>query len=93
MLLVTFCIACKLGLYMGNRKISVDLKMCALSLWDQGWQVEDIVDALLIGIVTGYPGVFQGNLHLHPHKPPPTAKGRGFSRYGCGLFQTHGSHV
>jgi hypothetical protein len=22
--------------------------MCALSLWDQGWQAEDIIDALLI---------------------------------------------
>jgi len=29
---------------MGNRKISAYLKMCALSLWDRGWQVEDIVD-------------------------------------------------
>jgi hypothetical protein len=39
---------------MGNRKISVDLKMCALSLWDRGWQVEDIVDALLISRASLY---------------------------------------
>jgi len=33
---------------MGNRKISPDLKVCPLSLWDRGWQVEDIVNALLM---------------------------------------------
>jgi transposase len=39
---------------MGNRKISADLKMCALSLWDRGWQVDDIVDALLISRASLY---------------------------------------
>src|SRR6267378_7999118 len=26
---------------MGNRKISSDMKKCALKLWDQGWDTED----------------------------------------------------
>jgi hypothetical protein len=39
---------------MGNRKISADLKMCALSLWDRGWQAENIVDALLISRASLY---------------------------------------
>jgi transposase len=33
---------------MGNRKISNDLKECALNLWDWGWDLEDITDALLV---------------------------------------------
>ena len=39
-----------------------------------------------LGIVTSYPGVFQGNLHLYLYlwKPTPTAMGRGFHGYGCG---------
>ncbi|KAF8799791.1 hypothetical protein BYT27DRAFT_7119498, partial [Phlegmacium glaucopus] len=36
-----------------------------------------------IGNVTGYPGVFQGNLHLYPSKPVPTSTGAGFDRHGC----------
>ena len=31
---------------MGNRKISSDLKECALRLWNTGWDVEDIHNAL-----------------------------------------------
>jgi hypothetical protein len=31
---------------MGNRKISSDLKECALKLWNLGWDIEDICDAL-----------------------------------------------
>jgi len=33
---------------MGNRKISNDLKECALNLWNWGWDLEDITDALLV---------------------------------------------
>src|SRR5437016_3009225 len=33
---------------MGNQKISNDLKECALNLWDWGWDLEDITDALLV---------------------------------------------
>jgi transposase len=31
---------------MGNRKISSDLKECALRLWNTGWDIEDIHNAL-----------------------------------------------
>jgi transposase len=31
---------------MGNRKISSNLKECALKLWNLGWDIEDICDAL-----------------------------------------------
>jgi transposase-like protein len=31
---------------MGNRKISSDLKECALQLWNTGWGIEDIHNAL-----------------------------------------------
>ncbi|KAG1850854.1 hypothetical protein DFJ58DRAFT_661838, partial [Suillus subalutaceus] len=33
-------------LAMGNRKISADLKECALNLWNTGWETKDIRDAL-----------------------------------------------
>ena len=33
---------------MGNRKISNDLKEGALNLWNWGWDLEDITDALLV---------------------------------------------
>ena len=35
-----------------------------------------------IGNVTGYPGVFQGNLCPYPSEPIPIHKGTGFDRYG-----------
>ncbi|KAG1791922.1 Homeodomain-like protein, partial [Suillus plorans] len=31
---------------MVNRRISNDLKECALTLWDHGWEVEDICEVL-----------------------------------------------
>ena len=39
-----------------------------------------------IGIVTGNPGVFQGNPHPYPWKPAPAATGMGFRGYGCGFY-------
>ena len=36
----------------------------------------------LLGNVTGYPGVFQGNPHPYPSKPAPASTGAGFHRYG-----------
>jgi len=27
-------------------KLSSDMKECALKLWDQGWEIKEIVDAL-----------------------------------------------
>ncbi|KAG2344655.1 hypothetical protein BDR05DRAFT_881783 [Suillus weaverae] len=31
---------------MVNRRISKDLKECALTLWDHGWEVKDICEVL-----------------------------------------------
>ena len=42
-----------------------------------------------LGIVTGNPGVFLGNLHPYPLKPVPTATGAGFNGYGYGFYETH----
>ena len=36
----------------------------------------------------GYPGVFQGNLHLYPSKPAPVSTGTGFTGMGDGFSQT-----
>ena len=36
-----------------------------------------------LGNVTGYPGVFPGNLHPYPSKPVPASTGAGFDKYGC----------
>jgi transposase len=33
---------------MGNRRISADIKECALRLWDVGWELEDICWALMV---------------------------------------------
>ena len=42
----------------------------------------NLVDSKWLGNVTGYPGVFQGNLHPYPSKPIPASMGVGFHRYG-----------
>ncbi|KAF8234211.1 hypothetical protein L208DRAFT_1550679 [Tricholoma matsutake] len=39
---------------MVNRRISDDLKECALSLWDRGWEMEDIIDAILVSCASIY---------------------------------------
>ena len=38
-----------------------------------------------VGNVTGYPGVFPGNLHPYPSKPVPASTGAGFDKYRCGF--------
>ena len=40
------------------------------------------MSASQVGIVTGNPGVFQGNLHPYPRKTAPAVTGRGFRGYG-----------
>ena len=45
---------------------------------------------LELGIVTGYPGVFQGNPHPYPRKPAPAARGAVFGGYGCGFNKNRG---
>ena len=37
----------------------------------------------MVGNVTGYPGVFLGNLHPYPSKPVPASTGAGFDKYRC----------
>jgi transposase len=39
---------------MVNRRISSDLKECALTLWDRGWDYESISDALLVSVASLY---------------------------------------
>jgi transposase len=39
---------------MVNRRISSDLKECALSLWDKGWDLEDITDAIFVSRASLY---------------------------------------
>ena len=39
---------------MGNRKISTDLKDCALRLWQHGWSRSDICEALLVSQASLY---------------------------------------
>ena len=51
------------------------------------------VGHLLVGIVTGNPGVFLGNLHPYPLKPVPTATGAGFNGYGYQFYEIRGSQI
>jgi hypothetical protein len=58
-----------------------------------GSQGRELVDGMwysrgcrvVLGNVTGYPGVFQSNPHPHLSKPVPVAAGT-----GCGFYKTHG---
>jgi len=45
---------------------------------------------VLLGNVTGYPGVFQSNLHLYPSKPVPASTAAGFRRYRSGVYKNPG---
>jgi hypothetical protein len=48
--------------------------------------MEYLRDVRLLGIVAGYPGVFQGNPHPYPWKPAPAARVRVFTDTGCGIW-------
>jgi hypothetical protein len=39
---------------MGNRRISPELKECALNLWAKGWELKDITDTLLVSQASLY---------------------------------------
>jgi transposase-like protein len=55
---------------MGNRRISSDLKECALTLWDKGWELEDIADALLVSQASLYRQRAIFEEHGSVNKPP-----------------------
>ena len=50
----------------------------------------ELVMALQLGIVTGYPGVSQSNPCPYPGKPVPAIRVWVFKITGYGLFETHG---
>ena len=55
-------------------KLSTSIKKMLKDSLEMNW--------VLIGNVTGYPGVFQSNPHPYLSKPVPASMGTGFRRYG-----------
>jgi transposase len=55
---------------MGNRRISSDIKQCALRLWDSGWELEDVCFALMVSRASIYrwQAIFEqyGNVNRPP---------------------------
>ena len=45
---------------------------------------------IMLGIITGNPGVFQGYPYPYPRKPVPAFKGRGFGGLGSGFRKNPG---
>ena len=60
---------------MGNRKISSDMKECALNLWNQGWDTEDIVDTLGISRTSLYRLQAIFDQYGSVNRPPSAPKG------------------
>ena len=56
--------------------------MTSVIVWPQ---CGSFTNGILLGNVTGYPGVFPGNPHPYPSKPVPASTGAGFDKYGCGF--------
>jgi transposase len=63
---------------MGNRKISADLKDCALRLWQYGWSRSDICLALLVSQASLYrwAKIFDELGTVIPPVPPLQVRGR-----------------
>ena len=61
---------------MVNRRISSDLKECALTLWDRGWDYEDISDALLVSVASLYRWRNNFENFGSVTRPPSAPKGR-----------------
>ena len=58
---------------MVNRRISSDMKKCALDLWNRGWTVEDIYDTLRVSRASLYrwDAIYEehGNVIRPPYQP------------------------
>jgi len=63
---------------MGNRKISADLKECALNLWNTGWDIEDIGDALGVSRASIYrwEAIFAEYGTVTVNRPPSPIRGQ-----------------
>ena len=61
---------------MGNRRINPDMKYCALRLWNQGWDTEDICDMLAISCSSLYRWRRIFAEHGHVNRPPSPLVGR-----------------
>ncbi|KIM76786.1 hypothetical protein PILCRDRAFT_44277, partial [Piloderma croceum F 1598] len=61
---------------MVNRRISPDMKYCALDLWHRGWTVDDICDTLSVSRASLYrwDAIFEE--HGHVIRPPSPLVGR-----------------
>ena len=61
---------------MGNRRISTDIKECALGLWERGWEKPDICDALGISLssLLRWQDIFEE--HGSVIRPPSPLRGR-----------------
>jgi len=60
---------------MGNRRISRDLKECALRLYDSGWDLQDIKDTLLVSISSLYQWIENFETHGSVIRPASAPKG------------------
>lgn len=61
---------------MGNRRISPDLKECALRLWEAGWERSDICEALLVSQSSLYRWLDNYENLGSVVKPPSPLRGR-----------------
>jgi transposase len=61
---------------MVNRRISSDLKECALTLWDRGWDYDDISDAFLVSVASLYRWRNNFGTYGSVTRPPSAPKGR-----------------
>ena len=61
---------------MGNRKISRDLKECALRLWELGWEELDIIQGLAVSRSSLYRWRAIFEEYNNVNRPPSPLKGR-----------------
>jgi transposase len=61
---------------MVNRRISPDLKECALNLWDKGWEILDICDTLCVSRSSLYRWQHIFEEHGSVNRPPSPLRSR-----------------